>query len=157
MDEIRLFTDGSVNPQSKAGCGAYLLVTEPNPDLQTLQVKLKRFEQTSSTKLEIQVLLWALEEIKADGRKIIVYTDSQNIVGLLGRREKMEKQKFRSKNNKLLHNHALYDAFFKQVDQLNCTFCKVRGHLAGSQKDETDKLFTLVDRAARKGLRGGGG
>ena len=84
-----LLMDGSVNPQTNIGYGAYLAVSERGLSLDSLRpcVKVRRFEHTSSTKLELQTLLWALSEIHALGSKVIVYTDSQNIMGLQGRRD----------------------------------------------------------------------
>ncbi len=85
MDEFMLFTDGSVNTLSKIGYGAYLVVFEHVLSLDSLKnrVKVRRFEHTSSTKLELQTLLWALTDIKAAGSKVIVYTDSQNIMSCI--------------------------------------------------------------------------
>jgi len=40
------------------------------------------------------------------------------------------------------------------TDQLDCEFVKVRGHQVSNQKDDIDRLFTLVDRASRNALRG---
>ncbi len=84
MDELKLFTDGSVDTQSDIGYGAYLVVSEHGLSLDTLRtrVKVRRFENTSSTKLELQTLLWALSDIHTLGSRVIVYTDSQNIMGL---------------------------------------------------------------------------
>ena len=84
MDALMLFVDGSVNPQSNIGYGAYLAVSDRGLGLDALRtlVKVRRFEHTSSTKLELQTLLWALGDIHATGRKVMVYTDSQNILGL---------------------------------------------------------------------------
>jgi ribonuclease HI len=147
MEIVHLYTDGSVNPQSKIGCGAYLVVIDENSADES-QVKLKRFDNTSSTKLELQVLLFALSEIKELNCKIVVHSDSQNIIGLLERRTKLE-----TLSNKLLKNHELYRAFYKLIDQLDCEFHKVKGHKPGHKKDRIDALFTLVDRASRKELR----
>lgn len=61
------------------------------------RVKLKRFKNTSSTKLELQTLLWALHEIDSAADKIIIYTDSQNTISLLERRERFEKNNYASK------------------------------------------------------------
>src|SRR5210317_953797 len=115
MDELILFTDGSVNTRSNIGYGAYLAVSEPGLALDSLRtrVKVKRFEHTSSTKLELQTLLWALSEIQAVGRKVIVYTDSQNIMGLQGRRDRFEQNDYRSKTNKRLNHYRLYQEFYK--------------------------------------------
>ncbi|MBU0755669.1 MAG: ribonuclease H, partial [Planctomycetes bacterium] len=72
MDELILLTDGSVNARSKIGYGAYLAVSEVGLSLDLLKrrVKVRRFEHTSSTKLELQILLWALSEIPATGCKV---------------------------------------------------------------------------------------
>ncbi len=155
MDDLMLLTDGSVNIQSKVGYGAYLTVSEPALSLDLLRenVKVKRFENTSSTKLELQTLLWALSDIQALGDRVTVYTDSQNIIGLPGRRERFEKNDYRSKKGRHLNNYELYQDFYKMTDQLNCEFVKVRGHKVSNQKDDIDRLFTLVDRASRNALR----
>jgi ribonuclease HI len=156
MDELMLFTDGSVNPQSNIGYGAYLAVFEEGLSLDLLKtrVKVKRFEHTSSTKLELQTLLWALNDIQASGSRVVVYTDSQNIMGLQGRRDQFEKNDYRSKKNFRLNNYELYKEFFKITDRLNCGFVKVQGHKVSNQKDDLDRIFALVDRASRNALRG---
>ena len=156
MDELMLLTDGSVNTRSNIGYGAYLAVSEPRPSLDLLRarVKVRRFEHTSSTKLELQTLLWALSDIQALGSKVIVYTDSQNIMGLQGRRDRFEQNDYRSKKNKRLNNYELYQEFYRMIDQLDCELVKVRGHQVSNQKDDIDRLFTLVDRASRNALRG---
>ncbi len=155
MDELMLFTDGSVNTQSNIGYGAYLAVSERGLSLNSVRmsVKVRRFEHTSSTKLELQTLLWALNDIQALGRKVILHTDSQNILGLQGRREQFEQNDYRSKKNKRLSNYELYQEFYRMIDHLDCELVKVRGHQVSNQKDDISKLFTLVDRAARKALR----
>lgn len=155
MDELILLTDGSLNAQSNIGYGAYLAVSERGLSLDSLRtrVKVRRFEYTSSTKLELQTLLWALSDIQALGRKVIVYTDSQNIMGLQGRRDRFEQNDYRSKKNIRLNNYELYQEFYKMIDHLDCELVKVRGHHVSNQKDDIDRLFTLVDRASRNALR----
>ena len=155
MDKLLLFTDGSVNTQVKIGYGAYLAVCEHEVSLDWLEkrVKVKRFDDTSSTKLELQTLIWALDQIQGSTRKVIVYTDSQNIIGLLGRRNSLEQNNYRSGKNKLLNNHKLYREFYKIMDQLDCELVKVKGHLSSIQKSDIDRLFTFVDRGSRKALK----
>jgi ribonuclease HI len=153
--QLMLFTDGSVNTQSNIGYGAYLAVAEAGFSLDSLRsrVKVRAFEHTSSTKLELQTLLWALNEIQALGIKVNVHTDSQNIMGLQGRRDRFEQNDYRSKKNRRLKNYELYQEFYRMTDQLDCEFVKVRGHQRSNQKDDIDRLFTLVDRASRNALR----
>jgi ribonuclease HI len=155
MNELMLFADGSVDPHSNIGYGAYLAVSERGLSLDSLRsrVKVRRFEHTSSTKLELQTVLWALRDIQAAGSRVIVYTDSQNIMGLPGRRERFEQNDYRSKNKRRLSNYKLYQEFYRMTDQLGCEFVKVRGHKVSREKDDIDSLFTIVDRASRNALR----
>jgi len=156
MDELMLFTDGSLNTHSNIGYGAYLAVPEGGLSLGSLRtrVKVRAFEHTSSAKLELQTLLWALSDIQALGSRVIVYTDSQNIMSLQGRRNRFEQNDYRSKKNRRLNSYELYQEFYRMTDQLDCEFVKVRGHQVSNQKDDIDRLFTLVDRASRNALRG---
>lgn len=155
MNELFLFTDGSVNTSTNVGYGAFLALTKNEIEAAASkpEVSVKRFEETSSTKLEIQTLLWALNEVRQFHGKIIVYTDSQNIIGLPGRRERLERNDFHSKTGRRINNFELYQQFFQALDELNCEFNKIKGHKKTSVKDDIDKLFTLVDRASRNAVR----
>ena len=153
--EIYLFTDGSVNPQSNVGFGAYIVLDKLDcfyPELNE-QIQIKKFENTSSTKLELETLLWALNNESLKNFKVIVYTDCQNIIGLKDRREGFEKNNYLTSKGKEIKNHELYKSFYKNLDILDCEFIKVKGHKKKSVKDEIDEIFTLVDRATRKALR----
>lgn len=156
---LYVFTDGSVNNQSKVGYGAYLLLTDLTVSLDSLNdsVKFKRFEHTSSTKLELQTLLWLLDEIlllvNENDITLTVYTDSQNIIGLPRRRDCLEKNNYYSSKNKRLNNYELYRDFYRVTDKFNIEFVKVSGHKAASKKDNIDTLFSLVDRGSRRELR----
>ena len=155
MKKIKLFTDSSVNPQEKIGFGSFLILDEKNISFEEMKknIKIKRFENTSSTKLELQTLLWALEEINDKNIIIEVYTDCQNIIGLQDRREKLEKNNFQTSAGKIMNNHELYKDFFEKTDELNLIFTKVKGHKKNSLKDEIDTIFNLVDKASRNALR----
>jgi len=153
--KMMLFTDGSVHVQSGIGFGAYLLVPDFEAQLEVLKdkVEILRFEQTSSTKLELQTLLHAFGRISESVKILEVFTDSQNIMSLLKRRERLEGNDFHSKGNRLFNNAELYREFFRMVDQLHCEFIKVKGHKKTNQKNEIERIFTLVDRASRNALR----
>ena len=155
MKKIKLLTDSSVNPQEKIGFGSFLILEEKKISFEDMKkdIKIKRFENTSSTKLELQTFLWALDEINDKNIIIEVYTDCQNIIGLQDRREKLEKNNFYSSSGKLMNNHQLYKDFFEKTDELNLTFIKVKGHKKNSLKDEIDTIFNLVDKASRSALR----
>ena len=155
-NKIKLFTDSSVNPQEKIGFAAFLKLSDESLSLEDMKshIKTKRFEDTSSTKLELQTLLWALDEIQVDSRTYIeVYTDCQNIIGLEDRRKRLEGNDYKSSKGKLMNNHDLYKLFFEKLDKLNLSFIKVKGHKKTSLKDDIDNIFNLVDKASRNALR----
>lgn len=153
--QIYLFTDGSVNPQAGIGFGAYLLLDKLEIFCVELEkkIKIKKFDNTSSTKLELETLLWALNDVSLKNFKIVVYTDCQNIIGLPERRYGFERKNYMTSKGMQIKNHELYKAFFKRLDILDCAFIKVKGHKKSSEKNKIDEIFTLVDRATRKALR----
>ncbi|PHS59188.1 MAG: ribonuclease H [Sulfurimonas sp.] len=153
--KIFLFTDGSVNPNSRKGFGAYLLIDKSEFFSSVLEkkIKTKKFDNTFSTKLELETLLWALDEVSLKNIKIVVYTDCQNIIGLQERRDGFERKNYMTAKGVQIKNHELYKAFFKRLDILDCEFIKVKGHKKSSEKNKIDEIFTLVDRASRKALR----
>ena len=154
MNKLLLFCDGSVNVQNNVGYGAYLaldeddLIKQKYPDIQ-----LKRFENTSSTKLELQTLLWAFNDIKLKNRQVVVFTDSQNIVGLKSRRKRIEKNDFKSKKGILLKNHELYRQFYLLMDLLDVEIIKIKGHQSSRFKNDMERIFGLVDKTSRKMLK----
>lgn len=109
MNGFALFTDVSLDPQRKVGVGGYLLVPaqflERNPqDIEQREVysalKTKSFAETSSTKLEVQTVLWALEcslgELVASaGGELRIYTDSQCVARAFAQKSGLGKQRFR--------------------------------------------------------------
>jgi len=155
MSNLILFTDASVSPQTGTGYGSYLIISAQDrfQDNFKEQIKVKKFINTSSTKLELQTLLWALNDIDKVQQKITIYTDCQNILTLKARRARFEKNQYHSNKNKLINNYKHYQEFYKITDQINCEFIKISGHSALVNKNEMDKFFSLVDRASRNALR----
>ena len=155
MKKIKIFCDGSVNPQKKIGYGAYLLIEDDkiNIEVHKEKIVLKKFEDTSSTKLEMETFLWAINDLELSNAIIEIYTDCQNIIGLSDRRKKLEGNDYKSSKGKLMNNHDLYKLFFEKLDNLNLSFIKVKGHKKNSLKDEIDEIFNLVDKASRNALR----
>ncbi|MDF7807879.1 hypothetical protein P4E94_10560 [Pontiellaceae bacterium B12219] len=145
---MQLFTDGSVHPPSRIGYGAYLATTDPRAHS---DVQLKRFENTGSSQLEIETLIWALHQLQPE--TVTIYTDSQTIIGLPGRRARFEERNYLTRQNKPVKHTDLYREFFRLTDQVDCTFVKIKGHKRTREKNPIDELFTLVDRASRQALR----
>jgi len=150
-----LFSDASVNPQTNIGYGAYMLLGEYELDapLSKHKIKVKRFENTNSSKLELEAFLWALSMVPTKNCKIIVYTDCQNIINLRERENRLKKNNYMTKKNALIKNYELYKKFYEMTDFYDCDFIKVKGHKKTEDKDIVDIFFTLVDKASREALR----
>jgi cold-inducible RNA-binding protein len=57
-------------------------------------------------------------------------------MGLQGRRDRFERNGYRSKKNKRLNHYELYQEFYRMIDQLDCELVKVRRHQVSNQKKE---------------------
>ena len=160
---MHLFIDGSADPRSRIGYGCYLFIEGVYPedkseDYIRKNLKFKKFFPTTSTRLEMQTLLWALTEIKNRVESgiefIIVYSDSQNIIQLPKRKTQLQLREFKTKSGDTNLNLAgLYQDIFKMLQKYQCKFVKLAGHSKKEGKNRIEKVFMQVDRAARKALR----
>lgn len=153
---LQIFTDGSSDPVSKIGYGAMLAVDES--DLRSLdelrdKVETIRFELCSSSDLEIQVANWAICSLSGTVGEVRLYTDSQTLLRLPERREGLVVSGFRSASGEILRNAELYREFYDEIDRLDIELFKVKGHQPGRDKTRLDRLFSFVDKAARRALR----
>lgn len=168
MNDYSLFTDASLNPGLNIGVGGYLLVPESlmtipadRIDLSELDknLVLRKFENTSSTKLEVQTVLWALEQycIGSSGPqpgKIHMYSDSQCVTGLLPRRARLESSGFHCKGGqRLLKNASLYRNYFEFYDQLLFDVTQVKGHTPSRSRNTVQHIFSFIDKQVRKALK----
>ena len=165
---ITIFTDASFDPASQQGIGGYFLAPGSYLEQQverieksaiTNQIRLRLFENTSSTRIEVETVLRALEEYlvkfsKSQRGNLFIITDSQCISGLLQRRSKLEINNFYSKNkNKLLKNAELYKKFYELYDIQKFEVIKITGHSPKRSHDSIHRIFSFIDKEVRKTLR----
>jgi ribonuclease HI len=168
LNDYVLFTDASLSPKLKLGVGGYLFLPgaflKVNPDSINKpdvfeHLAVRRFTDTGSTQLEIQTVIWALEDCRntlmiSHHGDLPVYTDSQCVAGLSRRRSGLEKKNYISKQtNGLMANASLYRKFYTLYDELDIKIIKVAGHSRFSSHDTVHRIFSLVDREVRKALR----
>jgi ribonuclease HI len=167
MNSFALFTDVSINPQRGLGIGACLPVpaaflTMAPHDIDRGKIsallRFRMFTDTSSTELELRTALWALEifqdefNCSAPG-SVRVYTDSQCVAGLLGRRGRLEANNFLSgRTGRPLTNATLYREFYAAYDELGFEVIKVAGHSRARAHDTVQRIFSCVDRETRRSL-----
>jgi ribonuclease HI len=121
------------------------------------QLRFRRFTETSSTKLELQTVLWALNEYLATGNgadsSLTVLTDSQCVVGLPERRVKLEANGFIARRSGLpLRNADLYRQFYAAHDVIGFTLAKVAGHARAGSHDTVQRIFSVVDQDVRRAM-----
>lgn len=114
-----IFTDENFDPRSKIGVGCKLVL---NTGENSQKIETKDFDETSAARLELETVIWALESFESEVKspKIILYTDSKTVIGLLERRAKLQKTDFMSaKAGVPLANAELFKDFFALHDRLN--------------------------------------
>ena len=168
MNNYSLFTDASLNPGLKVGVAGYLLVPESFIKTPSNLIKiseldeilvLRRFEDTSSTKLEVQTVLWALEEYSigsaiSESGKLHIYSDSQCVEGLLPRRARLESSGFHCRGgSRLLKNASLYSKYYEFHDRLKFDVTKVAGHTPSHSRNTVERIFSFIDQKVRKALK----
>jgi ribonuclease HI len=164
MKDFSLFTDASGDPRLKIGVGACLVLPAPFLNVPfpkidkseiTGRISLRRFEDTSSTKLELETVVWALgEQRKRSKGRLNLYTDSQCISGLLKRKPGLMGRDFLSRKTNLpLRNAPLYQKFYAFHDELVFNIIQVDGHSRTSVRNTAHRIFSIVDREARKALK----
>jgi ribonuclease HI len=158
---LLIFSDASVDPKLQTGFGAYLAFAESELDSMAdadslhRKLKIKQFKATSPTPLEIETLLWALQDVmpQAPGN-ITLFTDSQSIIELPRRRIRLEQSGFSgAASGKTLKHAELYRAFYQLQDRLAFKLVKLKGHSKRADKTRLDRVFAYVDKASRKALR----
>ena len=149
-----LFTDCSVSSKFGLGVCAYLSVQDLGTPAESIseRIRFNTFEGVTSTELELRTLLWALEECRGTARKATIFTDSQNIVGLPKRRDRLEKSNFQNGSGDRLKLADLYEEFFQRADDYAFDVYKIKGHTRKSERSDSEQLFSFLDRSVRREL-----
>ena len=162
-----IFTDVSLNPVLKRGMGASLRLPSDYLDTEKdrlnkkeiiQNLRLRKFENTSSTQLEVETVLWAIEnflnQIKiTENLKLDLYSDSQCVCGLLERRDGLNKKAFKNSRNETLKHAALYQKFYEYHDLLHFNVIKVTGHSPKDTHDTIHRVFSFIDNEVRQEMR----
>jgi ribonuclease HI len=146
---IEIYTDGSCNPVKNIGAWVAILFVEEE------KIILKAIaEATTHNRMELTAVNEALEYLiqqNTTKEKILIYTDSQYVAQLPGRKEKLVANNYTSGKGKPIQNTGLVQKFYQLLEQLQVEFVKVKAH----QKKTAQQNFNReADIMARKMLRG---
>lgn len=126
---------------------------EPSKNQGSFAIQTRVMESTSIARVELLTVLWALSDV-GPLPGVNLFTDCQMIENLSGRRAKLEAANYKSKRTGLsLANADLYQKFFEVYDEVHPVIHWIKGHTATSRQNEFHRVFSFVDRAARKALR----
>lgn len=146
-----LYTDGSCHTQLKTGAWAAIIFIgeEQRFDIEGVQ------QNTTHQRMELLAVISGLHFIKANycnQQQVTVISDSQYVVGLAVRKQKLNAANFLTKKGKEIQNVDLvkklyeFDAFFK------IKYEKIKAHSSSFENKET-KFNNEVDQKVRKLLR----
>lgn len=135
--EITIYTDGSSrgNP-GPGGYGAILMYGDKRKELS------QGYRKTTNNRMELMAVIAALEALKKQNLKIIVYTDSQYIVKALneGWLNKWLATNF-AKGKK---NKDLWVRFYNLYKAHQIKFVWVKGHAENKYNNRCDELATTA-------------
>jgi len=143
--KIEIFTDGSCNTKLRIGAWAALIFTgDKKIDLHG--------EETNTThnRMELLAAIKALEYIDKNNCKIIIYSDSQYLVDIQIRRNKLKINNYLTKKGEAIQNKDLVEKVVSFLETMDLELIKVKAHL---KKNETSNFNREVDKLSRKIVR----
>ena len=153
MDEIFIYTDGSCNTLHRIGAWASIILL--GPEKKVLQGQALN---TTHQRMELTAVIHTLEfliENKLSSLPITLYTDSQYVMGLGQRKERLTASDFKTRKNNTLPNSDLINSLFCYAENLRLTIVKVKSHQKNSHHEqmngEVDKLCRKMVRNLVKG------
>lgn len=139
MSKLIIYTDGAYSALRDQG-GVGIVILQDNRKVLEYS---NMYKHTSNNQMELGAVIIALRVIKNEYDSIIIYSDSQYVIGCatLGWKRK--------KNIKLWQE---YDKQFTRVSKLcsDIRFVHVKGHQSGSDLTEDAKWNNIVDNLAQK-------
>ena len=141
---IEVYSDGSCNPKFKIGGWAAIIF------FQNKKMILKGIQfNTTHNRMELLGTIKALEYIKENSLKfnyIKIYSDSQYLVRLLERKEKLKKSDFLKKSGEPIQNNDLVKDIVTYIDSMHIEFVKVKAHQKKSDKKNFNREVDILSR-----------
>lgn len=143
---IKIYTDGSCHTQLVIGAwGAIVLVDDKKVVLSAVET------ETTHNRMELLGVIKAVEYLEQNNlthNAIEVYSDSQYVVNLLTRKDRLKQKNFNTKKGTPIQNSDLVQKLIQQIETHDINFTKVKAH----QKDG-DAMNREVDILVRNLVR----
>ena len=145
---VKVYTDGSCNPQEKIGSWVGIIINNNN------KIILKGVEINSNhNQMELLAVINAVKYINMniECSEIVIITDSQYVKGIVERKNHLKETNFITKKGNNLHNSDLLTELIYFIENQNLKFTKIKAH----QKinPESENINIEADRLSRKLVR----
>ena len=148
LKSITIYTDGSCHTQLKIGAWAAMVLVDD-----TKKILTGTATNTTHQIMELMAAINALENVQEaypSANQIEIISDSQYVVDLPARLEKLSAANYQSKQSKPIQNAALVQMFHQLIKDKPITFTKVKAHL---KKTGSNDYNIEVDKLCRKLVR----
>lgn len=147
-DTIEIYSDGSCNQQYKIGGWASIVIIDNKETL------LKGEElETTHNRMELLGFIKAieyLETINMSKNKIRIISDSQYLVNLNERREKLKAANFITGKGTNIQNKDLVEKIIYYIENMDIEFVKIKAH---QKRNEIRNVNREVDKISRQIVR----
>lgn len=148
---VEIYTDGSCHTQILIGAWASLIY------LNEKKVKLSDVElNTTHNRMELTAVIKAInyiDELKIQVDEIKIYSDSQYVVNLITRKNKLKNNNFITKKGTLIQNFDLIKLLIHQIETHHLIFIKVKAHEKDGDK-KNKEVDAIVRRLVREKIKG---
>ena len=146
--QVQIYTDGSCHTQLRVGGWAAIILVGDEKKVLT-----GKETDTTHNRMELIAVIRAIEFIRdhykeVDGIK--VFSDSQYVIGLSTRKEKLVAQSFNTRSGKEIQNADLVKKLLALTESLHVEWMKVKAH---QKKGEVINYNNEVDKLSRKIVR----
>ena len=151
MVKIEIYTDGSYDNDTNKGAWAAIIFIDDKKNILS-----GKASNSTHNRMEITAVIEAISFVKIHCKNtccnIIIFSDSQYVVGLPERQTKIQSQDFVTKKGKTLNNTDLIKTFFEALAFQPTSLVKVKAH---QKKTDVENHNIEVDRLCRKLVREG--
>ena len=150
LKSITIYTDGSCHTQLKIGAWAAVILVDGKKKILT-----GKAENTTHNRMELTAVIDALMYVQNNygvTREIKIISDSQYVIGLTAREQKLSANDFITKKGKPVQNADLVKQLLFLLNTMNVNLEKIKAH---QQKTGVDDYNIEVDKLSRKLVREG--
>lgn len=145
MSPIIIFTDGSCHTQLKIGAWVALIFVGDKKIILQNVVK-----NTTHNRMELSAVIYAVHYVTENNivySGIEIYSDSQYVIGILDRKEKLKKNYFMTKSGNVMQNAELVQGLVTLIESFPLTFIKVKAHQKPTSEINYNREADLLVRS----------